>query len=92
MASLMRLRDIQDTHADLLGNDYFDPTGKTAYGNNGEKVGSIQGALVDDTTGRIRYFIVDVGGWFSSKEVLVPAGLARIQDDNVYFDSLSRYC
>ena len=29
-------------------------------------------------------------GWFSSKEVLVPAGLARIQDDNVYFDSLSR--
>lgn len=24
MASLMRLRDIQDTHADLLGNDYFD--------------------------------------------------------------------
>ena len=90
MASLMRLRDIQDTHVDLLGNDYFDPTGKTAYGANGEKIGSIQGALVDDTTGRIRYFIVDVGGWFSSKEVLVPAGLARIQDDNVYFDSLSR--
>ena len=34
MASLMRLRDIQDTHVDLLGNDYFDPTGKTAYGAN----------------------------------------------------------
>lgn len=90
MASLMRLRDIQDTHADLLGSDYFDPTGKTAYGINGDKVGNIQGALVDDTTGRIRYFIVDVGGWFSSKEVLVPAGLARIEGDEVYFDSLNR--
>lgn len=90
MASLMRLRDIQDTHADLLGSDYFDPTGKTAYGSNNEKVGKINGALVDDTTGRIRYFIVDVGGWFSAKEVLVPAGLARIAGDEVYFDSLSR--
>ena len=90
MANLMRLRDIQDTHAELLGSDYFDPTGKTAYGANGEKVGSIQGALVDETTGRIRYFIVDVGGWFSSKEVLVPAGLARIDNEEVYFDSLSR--
>ena len=44
MATLMRLRDIQDTHADLLGSDYFDPTGKTAYGINNEKIGSIQGA------------------------------------------------
>ncbi|MFW2177999.1 MULTISPECIES: DUF2382 domain-containing protein [unclassified Moraxella] len=90
MASLMRLRDIQDTHADLLGKDYFDPTGKTAFGLNSDKVGSIKGALVDDTTGRIRYFIVDVGGWFSSKEVLVPAGLARIDGDSVYFDTLSK--
>lgn len=90
MASLMRLRDIQDTHSDLLGGDYFDPTGKAAYGVNGEKVGKINGALVDDTTGRIRYFIVDVGGWFSAKEVLVPAGLARIAGDEVYFDSLAK--
>lgn len=90
MASLMRLRDIQDTQADLLGKDYFDPTGKTVYGINNEKVGKINGALVDDTTGRIRYFIVDVGGWFSSKEVLVPAGLARIAGDEVYFDNLTR--
>lgn len=90
MANLIRLRDIQDTHADLLGKDYFDPTGKTAYGVNNDKIGSIKGALVDDTTGRIRYFIVDVGGWFSAKEVLIPAGLARVAGDEVYFDSLSR--
>lgn len=90
MANLIRLRDIQATHADLLGNDYFDPTGKSAYGIAGDKVGKIEGALVDEATGRIRYFIVDVGGWFSTKEVLVPAGLARISGDDVYFDSLSK--
>lgn len=46
--------------------------------------------MVEDTTGRIRYLIVDVGGWFSSKEVLVPAGLARIVGDDVFFDSLTK--
>ncbi|WP_201600515.1 DUF2382 domain-containing protein [Psychrobacter submarinus] len=90
MSQLIRLQDIQATHRDLIGDDYYDPTGKTAYGVNEEKIGKIDGALVEDTTGRIRYLIVDVGGWFSSKEVLVPAGLARIVGDDVFFDSLTK--
>ncbi|WP_230659445.1 DUF2382 domain-containing protein [Psychrobacter sp. I-STPA10] len=90
MSQLIRLKDIQATHRDLIGDDYYDPTGKTAYGANEEKIGKIEGALVEDTTGRIRYLIVDVGGWFSSKEVLVPAGLARIVGDDVFFDSLTK--
>lgn len=90
MANLLTLRDIQATNADVLGKDYFDPTDRAAYAQNNEKIGKINGALVDETTGKIRYFIVDVGGWFSSKEVLVPAGLARIEGDSVYFDSLTR--
>lgn len=89
MSQLIRLHDIQDNHRDLLGEDYFDPTGKTAYGIDEEKIGKVEGALVEDTTGRIRYLIVDVGGWFSSKEVLIPAGLARITGDEVYFDTLT---
>ena len=89
MSQLIRLQDIQATHRDLIGDDYYDPTGKTAYGVNEEKIGKIDGALVEDTTGRIRYLIVDAGGWFSSKEVLVPAGLARIVGDDVFFDSLT---
>jgi uncharacterized protein (TIGR02271 family) len=89
MSQLIRLQDIQATHRDLIGDDYYDPTGKTAYGINEEKIGKIDGALVEDTTGRIRYLIVDAGGWFSSKEVLVPAGLARIVADDVFFDSLT---
>ena len=90
MSQLIRLTDIQATHRDLIGDDYYDPTGKTAYGANEEKIGTIEGALVEDTTGRIRYLIVDAGGWFSSKEVLVPAGLARIVGDDVFFDSLTK--
>lgn len=90
MSQLIRLKDIQATHRDLIGDDYYDPSGKTAYGVNEEKIGKIEGALVEDTTGRIRYLIVDAGGWFSSKEVLVPAGLARIVGDDVFFDSLTQ--
>ncbi|AMT95955.1 MULTISPECIES: DUF2382 domain-containing protein [Psychrobacter] len=90
MSQLIRLKDIQATHRDLIGDDYYDPTSKTAYGVNEEKIGKIEGALVEDTTGRIRYLIVDAGGWFSSKEVLVPAGLARIVGDDVFFDSLTK--
>ena len=29
MSQLIRLRDIQATHRDLIGDDYYDPTGKT---------------------------------------------------------------
>ncbi|MBZ1392883.1 DUF2382 domain-containing protein [Psychrobacter pacificensis] len=90
MSQLIRLKDIQATHRDLIGDDYYDPTNKTAYGVNEEKIGKIEGALVEDTTGRIRYLIVDAGGWFSSKEILVPAGLARIVGDDVFFDSLTK--
>ena len=90
MSQLIRLQDIQATQRDLIGDDYYDPTHKTAYGVNEEKIGKIDGALVEDTTGRIRYLIVDAGGWFSSKEVLVPAGLARIVGDDVFFDSLTK--
>jgi len=90
MSQLIRLKDIQATHKDLIGDDYYDPTSKTAYGVGEEKIGKIEGALVEDTTGRIRYLIVDAGGWFSSKEVLVPAGLARIVGDDVFFDSLTK--
>lgn len=90
MGQLVRLQDIQATQHEVLGSDYYTPIDKTAYGINQEKIGKVKDALVDAATGRVRYLIVDVGGWFSSKEVLVPAGLARIVGDEVYFDSLTK--
>lgn len=90
MSQLVRLQDIQATQHDVLGSDYYSPVDKTAYGVQGDKIGKVVDALVDAGAGRVRYLIVDAGGWFSSKEVLVPAGLARIEGDEVYFDSLTK--
>lgn len=90
MSDLIRLKDIQDTQRELIGDDYYDPTGKTAFATGNEKVGKVEGALVESVSGLIRYLIVDVGGWFNTKQVLIPAGLARIVGDDIYFDSLTK--
>lgn len=90
MSRLVRLQDIEATEREVLGTDYYNPAGKTAYGIGEEKIGKVEDVLVEVETGRVRYLIVDVGGWFSSKEVLIPAGLSRIVGDDVYFDSLTK--
>lgn len=88
---LTRLSDINsDNNVDLSGAGVYNPSGNTAYGYNNEKIGTVKDALVNPDTGRIRYLLVDVGGWFSSKEVAVPVGEARFADDAVYFDNLTK--
>lgn len=89
MARLIPISElVRDRNYDL-GNDYHSLIGQTVYGQGGEKVGTVREAMTDDS-GQIRYLIVDVGGWFSAKEVMVPVGMARIEDDGVFFDSLNR--
>ena len=90
MANLIRLRDLMSSHPEIFNNDYYSPVGKTVYSHDGGSIGDVEGALVDPTTGRLRYLILDVGGWFSSKRVVVPVGMARLTDDGVYFDSLTK--
>ncbi|GGL97274.1 PRC and DUF2382 domain-containing protein [Deinococcus aerophilus] len=90
MARLIPLSDITAQHSDVLGNDYYDPTGQTAYGMNGEKIGTVRGALAEAETGKIRSLIVDVGGWFSSKDVVVPVGMAQFQGEEVHFTNLTK--
>lgn len=90
-ASLIRLSELHnDAQYNLNDNSVYNPVGAAAYGVNGEKIGTVRDALVEPETGRIRYFLVDVGGWFSSKEVLVPVGYGRVDDSGVYFDSLTK--
>jgi PRC-barrel domain len=50
------------------------------YGTDAEKLGSVEGFIVDGSTGRPYYVVVDAGGWFKSKHFLVPIG-------HVAFDS-----
>lgn len=89
--NLMRLSDLnRDNQFDMSGEGVYNPSGNTAYGAGGEKIGTVRDAMVDPSSGRIRMLILDVGGWFSSKEVVVPVGEARFDDNGVYFDSLTK--
>ena len=90
MANLIPVSDlIRDRSYDLAGSDHYDFQGKRAYAASGEHVGTVREALTEEG-GKIRYFVVEVGNWFTSKEVVVPVGLARLEDDGVYFDSLTK--
>ena len=44
----------------------------------GEDLGTVDGFVVDSESGRPRYVVVDAGGWFTSKQFLVPIGQARL--------------
>ena len=48
----------------------------------GERLGKIEGFIVDSDSGRPYYVVVDAGGWFKSKEFLVPVGLTRLDSDH----------
>ena len=72
--------------------DGYDIKKFDVYAQGDEKVGSVKNMLVDETEGRFRYFIIDTGGWFSNKKVLLPVGLARIDydDKRVYAERLTK--
>jgi hypothetical protein len=47
----------------------------------GDHIGDVNGFLVDETTHRPRYLVVDSGGWFRSRHFLLPVGHARVATD-----------
>lgn len=49
--------------------------------NAGDHIGDVNGFLVDTTTHRPRYLVVDSGGWFRSRHFLLPIGHARVASD-----------
>lgn len=89
--TLVRLSTLDQEHQlDLSNGELYNPTGQAAYGAGTEKLGLVRDALVNPTTGQLHYLIVDVGGWFSTKHVLVPVGQARFTQDGAYFDRLTK--
>lgn len=46
-----------------------------------ETLGSVEGFVVDNASMRPYYVVVDSGGWFKSKDFLVPIGHAKVDDD-----------
>jgi hypothetical protein len=68
-------------NADDLAND-VEFTAMPVTNRMGEKLGSVDGFIVDSTTGRPYYVVVDAGGWFKSKHFLLPVGHASIEVQN----------
>ena len=46
-----------------------------------EKLGNVDGLIVDGDSGRTYYIVVDAAGWFSAKQFLLPIGQTRLDDD-----------
>jgi len=91
MANLILLSELARDRQYRLGSEGdLDPTGKAAFGADGTRLGKVKGALVDPDTGRLRFLIMDVGGWFVSKEVLVPVSRTRAENDGVYLEAVTK--
>src|SRR5215211_3252218 len=68
-------------------------TGYDGYDAQGNKLGGIEGVIVDGDSLEPRYVVVDSGGWFTSKQFVVPAGdIREINDDDqrVSFQRLTK--
>jgi PRC-barrel domain len=69
----------------LDASDVDDPRvtfdGLAVRGSDGNKLGDLDGFLVDELSGRAYYAIVDSGGWFKSRRFLLPIGHAQLADD-----------
>jgi stress response protein YsnF len=66
--------EIRDVHA-LLG--------RTAYGADGDRVGTITGAYLDNETGRPSWITVERGGLFRTTRSFVPIDGVELVDDAV---------
>jgi hypothetical protein len=55
--------------------------GMNVRNDTGEKLGNVDGLIVDSDTGRTYYMVVDAPGWFSSKQFLLPIGQTHLDDD-----------
>jgi len=62
-------------------NDETEFDGMLVESPTGEKLGKIDGFIIDTDSARPYYVVVDAGGWFKSKHFLLPIGHARLNAD-----------
>jgi uncharacterized protein (TIGR02271 family) len=64
----------------------------TIYAEGDHKVGSVSDILVDEETGKLRYFVIDTGFWIFGKKVLLPIAYAdiRYSEKRIYAKGLSK--
>lgn len=74
--SWLRFVDADDLDDDAVDFDEMD-----VESPSGEHLGEVDGFIVDSESGRPYYVVVDAGGWFKSKHLLLPVGHVRLDAD-----------
>ena len=64
--------------ADDMSDDGVDFDGMEVEGSDSQRLGDVEGFIVDSDTGRPFYVVVEAGGWFRSKHFLLPVGHTRL--------------
>ncbi len=72
-ASRLRYLDVE-----AVDDSTIDFRGMDVRASDGSKLGDIDGFIIDATNGRIYHLVVDSGGWFTSRQFLLPIGHARL--------------
>lgn len=67
--------------ADAIDASTIDFSRLDVRGRDGDKLGRVDGFIVDADSGRLYHLVVDSGGWFSSRRFLLPAGHASVDRD-----------
>ena len=67
--------------ADDINDDTIDLDGMNVKSPSGDKLGDVDGFVIDSQSGRPYYVVVDAGGWFKSKHFLMPIGHMRLDAD-----------
>jgi hypothetical protein len=75
-ASRLRYLDADDVDDAVVDYDGLD-----VYGPDGHKIGDVDGFIVDAEARRVNYIVVDSGGWFTSRRLLLPIGHATLGAD-----------
>ncbi|NJM73443.1 MAG: DUF2382 domain-containing protein [Scytonema sp. RU_4_4] len=76
--ALVKLEEFYPNYREDYSDNIDDIKTFDVYAQTNEKVGSVHNILVDEQTGKFRYFVVDTGFWVFGKKVLLPVGLADI--------------
>lgn len=64
-----------------VDDSVVDYDGLAVVGPDGEAVGKVDGFIVDEEARRVHHVVVDSGGWFTSRRLLVPIGHASLAED-----------
>jgi hypothetical protein len=67
--------------ADDLSSDAFSLRALKVRNDENEDLGEVDGVILDVESQRPYYLVVDAGGWFKSKNFLVPVGHTQLTAD-----------